>query len=109
MLQQQKCQDRGLNTGPPECHLRFSLLLSQLSYPGSPDQCFNPRNCTTFALLGDFEQCIINSFYFFLGRTSLPYEAIPSDSPLSVSRTTRSRRSASFTCSSSKRLNDART
>ena len=46
-----KCQDRGLNTGPPDCRssarfrmrhafecvllqLGFSLLLSQLSYPG---------------------------------------------------------------------------
>ena len=29
------CQDRGLNTGPSEYTLtRFSLLLSQLSYPG---------------------------------------------------------------------------
>ena len=39
-----KCQDRGLNTGPPECSIAvettpllrgFSLLLSQLSYPGN--------------------------------------------------------------------------
>jgi hypothetical protein len=30
----QKCQERGLNTRPSEGSMSFSLLLSQLSYPG---------------------------------------------------------------------------
>ena len=38
-----KCQDRGLNTGPSE-HVtsrdHFSLLLSQLSYPGDESNSF---------------------------------------------------------------------
>jgi hypothetical protein len=29
-----ECQNRGLNTGPPENTTGFSLLLSQLSYSG---------------------------------------------------------------------------
>ena len=108
-LRQQKCQDRGLNTGPPECQVRFSLLLSQLSYPGSLIQYFHSPSCTTARVDGTISpKCIIFT-YFFLLHTSRHHDATPSDSPLSVSRTTRSRRSASFTCSSSKRLNDART
>jgi hypothetical protein len=33
----QKCQNRGLNTGPPDNIVVFSLLLSQLSYSGCTD------------------------------------------------------------------------
>ena len=46
------CQERGLNTRPPEINLIFSLLLSQLSYLGDDN-----RTCLEFRLHLTFMNC----------------------------------------------------